>query len=228
MVKSAYLSSLEQRVPSTSQRPSVVVSQAPLSRDSTTFIIYFKPWLDLKINIQPVVDKTETLIMTDKNNYPEWYTPSLKYINMKKELLGYFPDEETWEKFGTERQLIALSNLLDFFKKTRNLTDQFPQLLSEVIMDNKNLVIKRALNFPNKLYEQLLLAVEGAQEVYPSFWDQPSSVTLAIIEEFLARRKAGCLAGYARLQDQDPTRSLVLSKEMRLKIALQSSAKEMI
>ena len=155
-----------------------------------------------------------TFIMTGESSDPEWFTPSLKYLSMKKELLGQFPDEETWGEFGTERQIIALSNLLDFFKKTRNLTDQFPQLLSEVIIDNKNLVIKRALKFPNKLYEQLLLAVvEGAQEEYPSFWDQPSSVTFAIIEEFLARRKAGCLAAYARLQDQDPIRSLVLSKE---------------
>ena len=125
MVKSAILSSLELRVSSASQRPIVVLSQAPLSCDSTTFIIYFKPWLDLKINIQPVVDKTETFTMTDNNNYPEWYTPSLKYISMKKELLGKFPDEETWGEFGTERKIIALSNILDFFKKTRILTDHY-------------------------------------------------------------------------------------------------------
>ena len=35
-----------------------------------------------------------TFIMTGESNYPEWFTPSLKYLSMKKELLGQFPDEE--------------------------------------------------------------------------------------------------------------------------------------
>ena len=29
------------------QSPSVAVSQAPLSRDSATFVIYIKPWLEI-------------------------------------------------------------------------------------------------------------------------------------------------------------------------------------
>ena len=100
-----------------------------------------------------------TFIMTGESSDPEWFTPSLKYLSMKKELLGQFPDEENWGKFGTERQIVAFSSLLDYFARTRNLADQFPQLLSEIILDNKNIVMKRVLNFPSKLYEQLLLAL---------------------------------------------------------------------
>ena len=66
-----------------------------------------------------------TFIMTGESSDPEWFTPSLKYLSMKKELLGQFPDEDTWGEFGTERQIIALSNILDFFKKTRILTDHY-------------------------------------------------------------------------------------------------------
>ena len=119
--------------------------------DSTTFIIYFKPWLDLEIIIRPVVDKTEPIIMTDNNIYPEWYTPHLKFISMKKDLLGKFPDQDSWGEFGSEKQIIALSTLLDYLKKTMDHADQFPQLLSDVILDNKNLVIKRDLYLPDTM-----------------------------------------------------------------------------
>ena len=116
-----------------------------------------------------------TFIMTGDSNYPEWFTPSLKYLSMKKELLGQFPDEESWGEFGTERQVNAFSSLLDYFARTRNLADQYPQLLSDIILDNKNLVIGRGLPLPNKLYEQLLLAiVEGAEGQYPSIWVSPT------------------------------------------------------
>ena len=139
-----------------------------------------------------------TFIMTGDRTYPEWFTPSLKYLSMKKELLGQFPDEESWGEFGTERQIFAFSSLLDYFARTRNLADQFPQLLSEIILDNKNIVMKRVLHFPIKLYEQLLLAVvEGAEEQhYQSIWDQPNTVTLDTIEKFFVRRKRASLVLY--------------------------------
>ena len=63
---------------------------------------------------------------------------------------------------------------------TMNLADQFPKLLNDVILDNKNLVLEHILPFPPKLYEQLLGAVVGdADEGYQMFWQQPSCVKLA-------------------------------------------------
>jgi hypothetical protein len=82
---------------------------------------------------------------------------------------------------------LELTSSLLPFERTNNLADQFPQLLDEVTVENKNLVIQRTLPLPNKLYEQLLLAVvEGTEEEYQSYWKQPSSVTLDKIEKFLA------------------------------------------
>ena len=99
-------------------------------------------------------------IMTWDTADPEWFTPSLKYLSMKKKILEKFPDQESWGEFGTEKQVNALSSLLDYLARTRNLADQFPQLSSDIILDNKNLVVGRALPLPNRLYEQLLLAIE--------------------------------------------------------------------
>ena len=167
---------------------------------STTFIIDLFPWLDTTKKIstfQPVVDKILTFNMSEENTYPEWYTPTLKYLSMKKELMGKFPDKESFGEFGSEKQIIALSSLVDYFRKTRNFTDQFTHLSSDIVLDNKNLVVGRVLPLPNKLYEQLLLAVvEGAEGQYPSIWDQPSSVTLTLIEKFLIMKKSSCIAAY--------------------------------
>ena len=129
---------------------------------------------------------------------PEWFnTPMLKYLSMRKDFLGKFLDSEKWGEFGSKKQVIAISSLLDYFKRTRSLADQFPQLLSEITIEKKNLVIQRTLPFSNKLYEQILLAVvEGAEEQYQSFWDQPSSVTLNKIEKFLVRKRKSYLAAY--------------------------------
>ena len=129
---------------------------------------------------------------------PEWFnTPMLKYLSMKKDFLGKFLDITNWGEFGTDQQVIALSSLLDYFKRTRSLADQFPQLLNDVITDNKNLVIQRTLPLPPKLYEQVLLAVvEGAEDEYQSYWEQPSSVTLDKMTKFLVRKKISCVAAF--------------------------------
>ena len=131
-------------------------------------------------------------------DHPEWFnTPVLTFLSMRKEILGKFLDESSWGEFGTEKQVIAISSLLGYFKKTRNLADQFPQLSADVTVENKNLAIQRTLHLPEKLYEQLLLAlVEGVEEKYQSIWEQPSCVTLQKIEQFLERRRISCLAAY--------------------------------
>ena len=127
-------------------------------------------------------------------NHPEWFTPGMQYLSMKEEFLGSFLNDSTWGEFGTREEVIALSSLLEYFERTKQLADQFPQLLSDVIVDNKNLIIQRMVPLPDKLYEQVLLAVvEGAQQQYKSIWGQPSNVTLDKIEKFLSRRKTGSL-----------------------------------
>ena len=145
-----------------------------------------------------MVDKILTVIMLEENSTdPEWFTPYMKYLSMKKEILGIFSDKESWGEFGTERRIIALTSLLDYFRKTKLLADQFPHILNDVVLDNKNLVIQRVLHLPDKLYEQLLLAViESAEQEYQSYWDQPSSVTLEKIEKYLMKRKTGCLSAF--------------------------------
>ena len=141
------------------------------------------------------ISDTVTFDMAD--NHPEWFnTPLLTYVSMKKELLGKFVMESYWGEFGTEQQIIATSTLLDYFEKTRALADQFPHLKGEIVVDNKNLFIQRSLPIPDKLYEQLLLAIVEGTEEYNSIWEQPISVTLAKMEKFLVRRRTGCLLYY--------------------------------
>ena len=122
---------------------------------------------------------------------PEWFnTPMLQYLSMKKDFLGKFLHSRAWGEFGYREQVISITCLLDYYKKTMNLADQFPKLLNDVILDNKNLVLEHILPFPPKLYEQLLSAAVGdADEGYQMFWQQPSCVTLAKIENFLIKRK---------------------------------------
>ena len=131
------------------------------------------------------------------DEHPEWFnTPVLKYLAMKKEFLNTFTKCE-WGAFGTKQQVIAVASLLDYLDRTRNLSDQFPQIKEEIILENKKMFIQRIINIPDKLYEELLLAVvEGAQEEYQYIWQQPSSATLDKIQKFLIRQKEGCLALY--------------------------------
>ena len=134
--------------------------------------------------------------MADK--HPEWFnTPMLKYLAMKKEFLNTFAARCEWGQFGTEQQVIALSRILDYFERTRNLAENFPTLKDEIIMENKNLIIERKVLIPDKLYEELIWAiVEGAQKEYQNIWQQPTSVTLVKIQKFLKIQKGGCLALY--------------------------------
>ena len=127
-------------------------------------------------------------------NYPEWFTPRLKYLRMKEEFQENFLKESTWGEFGSKEEVCALTSLLDYLKGTANFAEQFPQMLNSVTVDNKNLVIQRMIPLPDKLYEQILLAVvEGVQQQYESIWKQPVSVTLDKIEQYLIRRKRGSL-----------------------------------
>ena len=158
-----------------------------------TFIIDLIPGLSTQKK-QPEVDKILTFIMA--GNHPEWFnTPILKYLSMKKEFLGDFQGNKHWGELGTQKQVIALSTLLEYLKKTRDLADQFPQLKDEIILHNKNLILERAVPIPDKLYEHLLLAVvEGADKEYQTIWEQPSCVTLVKIEKFLEKRRTSSLA----------------------------------
>ena len=60
-----------------------------------------------------------------------------------------------------KEQFFAVSGLLNCFQETKNLSEEFPQLLDEVILDNKKLVLDHILPFPPKFNEQLLLALVG-------------------------------------------------------------------
>ena len=79
-------------------------------------------------------------------------------------------------------------------EQTRLLVEQFPELSSEVTLDNKQLVLGQILPLPPKLFEQLISAAVG--EGYQLQWQQPASVLLSRVEEFLVRMKAACLAAY--------------------------------
>ena len=54
-----------------------------------------------KYYFQPVVDKNLTFNMTGDNSDPEWFTPTLRYLSMKKEYLEEFLDREKWGTFGS-------------------------------------------------------------------------------------------------------------------------------
>ena len=95
-----------------------------------------------------MADKTVIIMPED---HPEWFnTPVLQYLSMKKELLGKFEKSENFGEFGTEKQVIALSCLLEYFRMTRDLADQFPHLSNDITVENKNLLVKRVITLPNK------------------------------------------------------------------------------
>ena len=121
-------------------------------------------------------------------------TPKLTYLSLKKNFLDRFMIKGAWGEFGSREQAVAVSGLLAYFEETRSLADQFPHLSSDITVENKNLVLEHILPFPPKLYEQLLLAAIG--EGYQLAWQQPSSVILTRIEQFLVRMKSACLAAY--------------------------------
>ena len=123
-----------------------------------------------------------------------FYSPRLQYLSMKKTFLGKFLDRKVWGEFGSEEQLVAVSGLLEYYRETRSLSEHFPQILDEVIIDNKKLVLERVLPLPPKLYEQILGA--AVEEGYQLFWQQPASVILNRMESFLVKKKAACLAAY--------------------------------
>ena len=122
-----------------------------------------------------------------------FFTPRLQYLGLKRNFLNKFMVRKAWGEFGSKEQLFAVSGLLDYFQKTKNLAEEFPQLINEVILDNKKLVLDHILPIPPKLYEQLLLAVVGGGD---KPWLQPASVVQSKIEEFLVKQKAACLAYY--------------------------------
>ena len=53
-------------------------------------------------------------------DYPEWFnTPVLTYLSMKKEFLGKTLE---WGEFGTDKQVIALSSLLESLQRWNSKT----------------------------------------------------------------------------------------------------------
>ena len=121
-------------------------------------------------------------------------SPTLQYLSLKKGFLGKFLDVKAWGEFGSKEQYIAVSGLLKYFEETKELAEQFPELKSDVILDNKNLVLEKIIPLPPKLYEQLLMA--AVEDEYQVHWQQPSSVIVSRFESFLMRMKSACLAAY--------------------------------
>ena len=79
--------------------------------------------------------------------------------------------------------------------KTKSLSEVFPQLAHEVIIDNKNLVVQHILPFPPKLYEQVIAAAVGDDHQQAGqVWQQPASVILSRVEQFLIRLRTASLA----------------------------------
>ena len=121
-------------------------------------------------------------------------TPRLKYLSLKKRFFSRFLDPKVWGELGSKELVIAISGLLEYLEETMNLADEFPNLLSDVIVDNKNLLLGRVLPFPAKLYEQLIGAAFG--EEHQLVWQQSPRVILTRISSFLVRKKAASLAAY--------------------------------
>ena len=72
-------------------------------------------------------------------------TPRLEYLSLKRNFLARFLDRTAWGDFGSEKQVIAIVSLLQYLEKTSLLAEQFPELSSEVTLDNKNLVLGQIL-----------------------------------------------------------------------------------
>ena len=67
-------------------------------------------------------------------------TPRRQYLSCKRDFLSKFLNRKVWEgEYGSKEQLIAVSGLLDFLKRTRSLAEDFPKLSNEVTIENKNL-----------------------------------------------------------------------------------------
>ena len=67
-------------------------------------------------------------------------------------------------------------------------------MLSEVIVDNKQLLLEKILPLPARLYEPLLGAAVG--EDHQHVWQQSSAEILARLEKFLVRKKTACQLAY--------------------------------
>ena len=133
-------------------------------------------------------------------------SPRLKYLSLKKRFLGKYLDKRAWGEFGSKEQYIAVSGFLDYFAETKKLAEEFPELYSDVIVDNKNLVIEQIIPLPAQLYEQLLMA--AVEEESQLHWLQPCSVIVSRFERFLKRKKSACLAAlehnvWHRVHDYD-------------------------
>ena len=51
-------------------------------------------------------------------------TPKLIYLAMKRSFLQKF--RKAWGEFGSKQQLVAVSGLLDYYQKTKSLSEEFP------------------------------------------------------------------------------------------------------
>ena len=132
-------------------------------------------------------------------------TPMLRYLSMKRIFLEKFLDPKFWRgEFGSKEQIIVLDGVLTYFQKTRNLAEEFPQLMNDVVTENKNLIMQRILPMPLKLYEQLLLElIEDGEGDHSRHQQQTSSETLGRIITFVEKRKISSLALYQHKVWQD-------------------------
>ena len=121
-------------------------------------------------------------------------SPRLQYLSMKRDFLRKFLDRRAWGEFGSTEQRVAVSGLLEYYKETENLAVTFPQLSSDVTIDNKNLVLEHILPFPPKLFEQLISAAVG--EDHQHVQQYSAGELLERIESYLIRKKSACLAFY--------------------------------
>ena len=113
-------------------------------------------------------------------------TPMLRYLSMKRIFLEKFLDPKVWRgEFGSKEQIIALDGVLTYFQKTSNLAEEFPQLINDVVTENKNLIMQRILPMPLKLYSSFSLnslkmmrgtiaAISSKQAVRP--WAESSTL----------------------------------------------------
>ena len=125
-------------------------------------------------------------------------TPRLEYLSLKKKFLSKYLDRNVWKgEFGSKELHSAISNLLQFFDQTRRMAQDFPELENDITIGNKDLVMKRILPMPPKLYEQVIAAVVGdSHQQAGHVWQLPASEILSRIEHFLSRYRSASLSYY--------------------------------
>lgn len=125
-------------------------------------------------------------------------TPVLKYMNVRRQFLQKYAHPKSWGTYGSKQQVIALTALLDYFRETVKLAQLYPELENDIHVDNRKLVMKRIVQLPRKLHEEMIeeLIMHARKEHGGSWRDQPILVTLQKIEAFLIMKQESCLMAY--------------------------------